>query len=362
MPPLLHIEDLRVCFPGDPQPVIAVDGVSLSVGRGRTTALVGESGCGKSVTALSVLRLLPQPPARIESGQILFHQSRELNGDSACAVPSVDLLRLPDRGLRRIRGRHIAMVFQDPLGSLHPMYTIGEQIMEAVTLHLGMSRQAAREAAVEALHRVGIASPRRRLNDYAHQFSGGMQQRVMIAMALACRPSLLIADEPTTALDVSVQAQILDLLRSLQVESGLSILLITHDFGVVSELADDVYVMYAGRIVEHAPAAMLLGEPLHPYTEALLACTPRLDDDGGRFAYIPGGVPDPSCRPPGCAFHPRCTLSMERARASNRIMTRIDDAGRCVLTRCVRKFSEEPSGVPALRELRPSHFVACWER
>ncbi|MEK7732442.1 MAG: ABC transporter ATP-binding protein, partial [Planctomycetota bacterium] len=256
----------------------------------------------------------------------------------------------------------IAMIFQEPMTALNPVYSIGEQVVEAVELHQGLRGKAAWEAAVEALRRVGISDAARRSRDYPHQLSGGMRQRVMIAMALSCRPALLIADEPTTALDVTVQRQILELLRAIQAETGMSILLITHDLGVVAEVADDVNVMYAGRIVEHGPVAEVLAHPLHPYTQGLLRCMPRLSQRKERLEVIPGTVPDPRRLPSGCRFHPRCPLSADRARTGDRqtvpVKSEISDT---ILRRCVEEYDVESSGTPTLRELRSNHFVACWE-
>jgi oligopeptide/dipeptide ABC transporter ATP-binding protein len=278
-------------------------------------------------------------------------------------------LRLDEQAMRRIRGNRIAMIFQEPMTALHPVFSIGEQIVEAIELHQPLCGKAAWVEAVELLRKVGIAAAEKRVHDYPHQLSGGMRQRAMIAMALACRPALLIADEPTTALDVTIQAQILDLLRSLQAETGMSVLLIAHDLGVVAETAHYVYVMYAGRIVEHGPTSELLSNPLHPYTQGLLRCMPRIGDRAERLAVIPGAVPDPSRFPSGCRFHPRCALSAERASDTSRHSTCVGDApytancdgSRRILKRCVEVFEAEASGVPALREIRPRHFVACWE-
>jgi oligopeptide/dipeptide ABC transporter ATP-binding protein len=352
--PLLEIEDLRTAFATDERMVPAVDGVSLTIPRGKTVALVGESGCGKSVTALSILRLIPQPPGRIVGGRILF---RELH-----AADPIDLLRVSDREMRSIRGNRIAMIFQEPMTALNPVYSIGEQVVEAVELHQGLRGKAAWAAAVEALRRVGIPDAARRSHDYPHQLSGGMRQRVMIAMALSCKPALLIADEPTTALDVTVQQQILELLRTLQAESGMSILFITHDLGVVAEAAEDVYVMYAGRIVEHGPVADVLAHPLHPYTQGLMRCMPRLSRRMDRLEVIPGSVPDPRRPPSGCRFHPRCPLSADHARAGRRVSLPVkSEISDTVLRRCVEEYDGEPSGLPTLGELAPGHFVACWE-
>jgi oligopeptide transport system ATP-binding protein len=380
-----------------------VDRVSLDVRRSQTVALVGESGCGKSVTALSIMRLLPSPPARIVSGKIRFHNSEAANDEQTVRVhhstidnqqttiePSrrlkptarvaepLSLLTLPERDMRRIRGGRIAMIFQEPLTSLNPVFTIGEQVIEAIELHQPVRGKQAREQAVEMLHRVGIPDPQRRIRDYPHQLSGGMRQRVMIAMALACEPVLLIADEPTTALDVTTQAQILDLLRRIQSETGMSLLLITHDLGVVSEVADYVYVMYSGRIIEHAKTAELFADPLHPYTKGLMRCTPRLGPRTDLLEVIPGVVPNPSNPPTGCRFHPRCPLSAERARCyiaeersagsqGKATERRSDEAtialpeGGVVLRRCVERFDGAASGVPELRAIRPRHYAACWE-
>lgn len=337
--PLLEIQDLVVSFPAiasdrrSSARLRAVRDVSLSIYPRQTLALVGESGCGKSVTALSILRLLPSPPARYEQGRILWYPGLT-PGSPVSATGPVDLLRLPERQMRSIRGGQIAMIFQEPMTSLNPVFTIGQQILEAILLHQNVNRSAALEIAVDALREVGIAEPAARLQEYPHQLSGGMRQRVMIAMALACQPSLLIADEPTTALDVTIQAQILDLLRQLQERRGMSILLITHDLGVVAENADVVAVMYAGRIVEYGRVEDVFDHPLHPYTQGLFASMPRLGQVQARLRTIPGNVPDLSELPSGCAFHPRC-FSM---------------AGD---PRCAAED-------PALREVRPQHWVACW--
>ncbi len=261
------------------------------------------------------------------------------------------------------------MIFQEPMTALNPVFSIGEQIVEAIELHQPLRGKGAWAETVELLRKVGITAAEKRVHDYPHQLSGGMRQRAMIAMALACRPALLIADEPTTALDVTIQSQILELLRSLQAETGMSVLLITHDLGVVAETADYVYVMYAGRIVEHAPTTEMFANPLHPYTQGLLRCTPRIGDRAERLAVIPGAVPDPSRFPSGCRFHPRCALSAERASATSRHSRCVGDApysagsaaNQHVLRRCVEEFEAEASGVPALREAATGHFVACWE-
>ncbi len=294
-PDLLQIEGLRTVFRTPNGDVAAVDGVDLSVARGKTLGIVGESGCGKSVLSLSIMRLVP-PPGQIAAGRIQFDGR--------------DLLTLPIPEMRAIRGRRIGMIFQEPMTSLNPVYTAGEQIVEAMRAHdPGASSADLRKRAVAALDRVRIPAPDRRFGEYPHQMSGGMRQRVMIAMALACEPDLLIADEPTTALDVTVQAQILDLLRGLQRESGMAIVLITHDLGVVAEMADEIAVMYAGKVVERAPAAAIFDDPQHPYTLGLLGSIPRIETTADRLLAIEGTVPPPFDPPPGCRFHPRCVFA-----------------------------------------------------
>ena len=315
MTALLTIDGLRTTFPGGRAPFAAVDGVSVSVERGRTLGIVGESGCGKSMLSLSVMRLVP-PPGRVAAGRVVFDGQ--------------DLLGLPPAAMRGLRGRRIAMIFQEPMTSLNPAYTVGVQIMEAMAAHERGARNL-RARAAAALDRVRIPSPDRRLDEYPHQMSGGMRQRVMIAMALSCAPDLLIADEPTTALDVTVQAQILDLLRDLQAQSGMAIVLITHDLGVVAEMADEVAVMYAGRVVEHAPATALFDDPQHPYTLGLLGSVPRLEQDRDRLLAIEGAVPAAGSLPPGCRFHPRCVFGVTECTASP----------------------------PALRALGTAHEAAC---
>jgi peptide/nickel transport system ATP-binding protein len=301
---LVEIRALNVSFTSDDGPLEAVRDVTLTIPRGRTVGLVGESGSGKTLTGLSLLQLVP-PPGRI-AGEIRYHRK-------AGEAP-VDIARMAPDGeaIRSIRGREIAMVFQEPMSSLTPVYTIGQQIIEMVRLHQGLGRREARAAAVEMLRRVGIPSPEQRVDEYPHQLSGGMRQRAMIAMALCCSPSLLIADEPTTALDVTVQAQILDLLRELQSELGMAILMISHDLGVIADLADEVAVMYAGRIVERGPADAIFYEPRHPYTQALLRCAPVLGRQHERLYAIPGTVPNLRSMPPGCAFGPRCERRFDR--------------------------------------------------
>jgi peptide/nickel transport system ATP-binding protein/oligopeptide transport system ATP-binding protein len=314
---LLSIEGLRTVFRTSNGDVAAVDGVDLSLARGKTLGIVGESGCGKSVLSLSVMGLVP-PPGRIAAGRILF------DGD--------DLSGMPAAQMRAIRGRRIGMIFQEPMTSLNPVYTAGDQIVEAMRAHDPTASAAdLRKRAVAALDRVRIPAPDRRFGEYPHQMSGGMRQRVMIAMALACEPDLVIADEPTTALDVTVQAQILDLLRSLQRESGMAIVLITHDLGVVAEMADEIAVMYAGKVVERAPTPAIFDDPQHPYTLGLLGSIPRIETQTDRLLAIEGTVPPPFDPPPGCRFNPRCVFA---------------DAG-CTVE------------MPALRPLGVDHMVAC---
>jgi len=364
---LLRLHHLRVAVDAARGAIHIVDDVSIAVGRGETVALVGESGCGKSMTAFAVLRLLA-PPCRVVSGEILLRP-----GD---AGPPLDLLRASARRMRSIRGARIAMIFQEPMTALNPVYTVGEQIVEAIRLHRRVSPRNARARAVELLRRVSLPEPERIAREYPHRLSGGMLQRAVIAMALACAPQLLIADEPTTALDATTQREVLDLLRDLQAADGMGMLLITHDLGIVADVADQVYVMYAGRIVEHGPTADVLSRPLHPYTQGLLECTPRMGRGKQRLETIRGSVPDPSDWPSGCRFHPRCSLSERLANAKTEAAssttmfpeTVLFPDGRHALRRCVTGGDSEgaPSpgdgdGAPSLRALRPGHFVACWE-
>jgi oligopeptide/dipeptide ABC transporter ATP-binding protein len=316
---LLEIDGLTTEFATERGRVRAVDGVSLAVDRGQTVGVVGESGCGKSVTALSIMRLVADPPGRIAGGRVLYD--------------GTDLLALPEKEMRARRGKSLSMIFQEPMTSLNPVYTAGEQVAEAVRAHEPTTRRAARARAVDMLRLVGIPAPEERAAAYPHQLSGGMRQRVMIAMALVCRPGLLIADEPTTALDVTIQAQILELLGRLRAELGMGVLLITHDLGVVAETCDEVVVMYAGRVVEQAPVARLFAAPRHPYTGGLLASVPRLDlAPGERLTEIPGMVPPLHARPPGCKFQDRCARVEERCRAAE----------------------------PPLAALAPGHLARCW--
>jgi peptide/nickel transport system ATP-binding protein len=316
--PILSVQDLRTHFFTDTAVIRAVDGVSFDVRAGETLAVVGESGSGKSVTALSILRLVAQPPGRIVGGSVWFGGR--------------DLVRVSEREMRAIRGKAISMIFQEPMTSLNPVYTCGEQIIETIVLHERLSRPDARRRAVEMLDLVGIPSPGQRVDEYPHQMSGGMRQRVMIAMALACRPSVLIADEPTTALDVTIQAQILELLKQLQKDLGMAVVLITHDLGVVAETADHVAVMYAGRVAEYCDVRSAFHQPLHPYTAGLQASLPRLDGTQDRLRVIPGSVPNPARFPSGCRFHPRCPVAQNRCLNDPELVTVRDGH----LSRCLR--------------------------
>ena len=339
--PLLEIRDLNIGFDTDKGLVRPVQDLSLSIYPGQTVALVGESGCGKSVTALSILRLISQPPGRFLGGEIL------LNGR--------DLLKLPEADMRRVRGKEIAMIFQEPMTSLNPVFTIGDQIAEVVVLHQNVSQRQAYIVAEEALREVGIADPGRRLHEYPHQMSGGMRQRVMIAMALACKPKLLIADEPTTALDVTIQAQILELLRKLQNDTGMAILLITHDLGVVAENADVVGVMYASRLVEFATVEELFDRPQHPYTQGLFRSVPKLGTDAQRLETIAGTVPNPARFPVGCKFHPRCAMTRQLAVAApdeQLVEIRAPEETFRIMRQCT-------AAEPLLREVSPGHWVSC---
>ena len=320
-PPILRVRNLRTQFHTSAGVVQAVDGVDLTLRQGTVLGLVGESGSGKTVTALSVMRLIPQPPGRIVSGEALF------NGD--------DLMVLKETEMRKIRGKRIAMIFQEPMTSLNPVFTIGNQISEMLRLHLKMNRKEAWARTVELLERVGIPSADQRVKEYPHQLSGGMRQRVMIAMAISCNPEIIFADEPTTALDVTIQAQILALLEQLQNRLGMAMLLISHDLGIIAEVAHEVAIMYAGRIVEEAGTTELFANPQHPYTQGLLASLPRFDRAGSRqkrLTAIPGTVPDLTELPSGCTFTPRCGVAIPH----------------CSL--------EEPP----LKEIRPGHRVRCW--
>ncbi len=295
--PLLSIEALKIYFYGRDKISRAVDGVSYQIHAGETVCLVGESGCGKTVSALSVLGLVPSPPGKIVGGRIIF------KGE--------DILHFDDAAMQKIRGNQIAMVFQEPLTSLNPVFTIGDQIGEAIRTHERIGREELSDRCIQLLKDMGIPSPEQRLKDYPHQLSGGQRQRVMIAMALSCNPDVIIADEPTTALDVTVQAQILNLMKSIQERASMSILYITHDLGVVSSIADRVYVMYAGLIVEQGNVDQVFGNPGHPYTRGLLASLPNRSKRDRRLHTIPGAVPNPAYKPEGCPFHPRCSHAVK---------------------------------------------------
>ena len=324
---ILEIKNLKTQFFLDRGTVKAVDGVNLKLDRRSTVGIVGESGCGKSITAMSIMRLIKSPPGKITAGEILLHQ----NGGGQV----IDIVKLDPKGakMRSIRGGEISMVFQEPMTSLNPLYTVGAQIAEVVQLHQNVGRKEALQRALEMLHKVHISAPKQRLYQYPHQLSGGMRQRVMIALALSCNPAILVADEPTTALDVTVQAQILDLMRELQRDFGSSIIMITHNLGVVSQMADHVAVMYMGKIVEYAPVGELFHQPLHPYTVGLLNSVPVLGKKA-RQALVPikGIVPSPTENIQGCAFASRCPHVMERCRIE----------------------------YPPLKEIQPKHQVACW--
>jgi oligopeptide/dipeptide ABC transporter ATP-binding protein len=314
---LLEVSNLTTAFATARGEITAVENVSFSLDAGEILGIVGESGSGKSVTALTIMGLLPQPPARVATGEVRF------DGHV--------LTRLSDARMQRIRGPGIAMVFQEPMTSLNPVFTIGEQVMETLRAHERLSQKALFDRSLEMLEKVGIPSAARRMSDYPHQLSGGQRQRVMLAIALACRPRLLIADEPTTALDVTIQAQILDLMMDLRDEFGMAIIVITHNMGVVAETADRVLVMYAGRIVEEAPVAQLFDNPLHPYTRGLLECVPSLGQDHERLVAIPGTLPDPARRPAGCRYVPRCRHAIPACSA----------------------------GIPPLAAFTPGHTAAC---
>jgi len=314
----LEIKDLRISFASHGKRVEVVSGVSINVPKGKIVGVVGESGCGKTVTALSTMRLIPEPPGKIDSGEIIF--------DGA------DLLKYSDRDMRSIRGNRISMIFQEPISSLNPVFTVGDQIGEALRTHLNLSRQEEKQRVIELLKLVGIPEPERRMNNYPHEMSGGMSQRVMIAMALSCSPEVLIADEPTTALDVTIQAGILDLIDGLIEKMGMAVLLITHDLGIIAEVADEVYVMYAGKVVEHGFTEDIFKEPHHPYTVGLLNSVPDLHENKERLNAIPGVVPSPENFPSGCRFQDRCTLVIDKCRTDE----------------------------PPLEELGDGHTAACW--
>ena len=318
MKPLLKVHSLSTHFFMEEGVVKAVENVSFEIRAGEILSLVGESGCGKSVTGLSILKLIPTPPGRIVSGEILFDGR--------------NLLQLEEKQMERVRGNDISMIFQEPMTSLNPVFTIGNQIMEAITLHQGVDGTEARKRTVEMLDRVQIPSPETRIDAYPHQLSGGMRQRAMIAMALSCRPKLLIADEPTTALDVTIQAQVLRLLKEIQREMGMAVMLITHDLGVVSEIADRVAVMYAGRIFEYGPIEAIFSEMRNPYTRGLMNSIPSLIERKKRLDTIPGQVPNPMDLPTGCKFHPRCYLMIEDCKKEEPPLFQVngDHFSRCI--------------------------------
>jgi oligopeptide/dipeptide ABC transporter ATP-binding protein len=322
---LLDVIELRTHFATDHGIVRSVDGVSLHVDAGETLGIVGESGCGKSVTALSIMRLVPSPPGLIAGGEIRFRGR--------------DLATLTEAEMQDVRGDSIAMIYQEPMTCLNPVHTIGKQISEALVRHRHLGREEARARAVELLRLVGIPLPEQRADAYPHQLSGGMRQRVMIAMALSCNPQLLIADEPTTALDVTVQAQILELLQRLQQEFGMATMLITHDLGVVAEMCERVVVMYAGRVVEEADVLSLFARPLHPYTEGLLASIPRLEGDRETLFAIPGSVPNPAARPPGCSFAARCSYAMDRCHTEDPPLERFAPGAKAACFLAAERFA-----------------------
>lgn len=321
---LLSVQDLKVYFIGDHVVSRALDGVSYAIKKGETVCLVGESGCGKTVSALTILSLIPQPPGKIMGGKVLF------NGEN--------LLTLSENEMQKIRGNHIAMVFQEPMTSLNPVLTIGNQIEEAIMVHEEVDKEELRQRCLQLLMEVGIASPKKFLGNYPHQLSGGQRQRVMIAMALACNPDLVIADEPTTALDVTIQAQILDLFAELQKKRHMSLLYITHDLGVVANIADYIYVMYAGIIAEQGYTHEIFHNPHHPYTQALLASLPSRAKRGSMIHTIPGTVPDPAYRPRGCPFHPRCTFTIDACRSE---FPRMCDYGKGHSSRCPVLYEQD---------------------
>lgn len=314
----LEIKDLRISFSSDGKRVEVVSGVSISVPKGKIVGVVGESGCGKTVTALSTMRLIPEPPGKIDNGEIMF--------DGA------DLLNYSERDMRSVRGNRISMIFQEPISSLNPVFTVGDQIGEALRTHLSISRQEEKERVIELLKLVGIPAPERRMNNYPHELSGGMSQRVMIAMALSCNPEVLIADEPTTALDVTIQAGILKLIDELRIQMGMAVLLITHDLGIIAEVADEVYVMYAGKVIEHGYTADIFREPHHPYTVGLLNSIPDLHENKEMLNPIPGVVPSPDNFPQGCRFQDRCPLAIDKCKTTE----------------------------PLLEDVGEGHKAACW--
>ncbi len=345
--PLLRIENLAVSFATERGQIPAVNGVSLCVYPGQTLAVVGESGCGKSVSALSTMQLIPRPPGSIDRGQIWWQPDAQ--------TPARDLLTFDERQMRDIRGNDIAMIFQEPMTSLNPVYTVGDQILEAIRLHQRVTRAQARAIALEALTDVGIADPASRLRDYPHQLSGGMRQRIMIAMALACQPKLLLADEPTTALDVTIQAQILDLLRHLQISRQMAIMLITHDLGVVAENADAVAVMYAGRVVEYGSVVDIFERPLHPYTVGLFQSMPVLGNEAHRLVLLEGQVPNLAVD----AREPAWDLE---GRRTEQVVPALPELADVIMHdgRAMRIFRRSAAEQPSLRQVQPGHWVAAY--
>ena len=314
----LEIKDLRISFASEGKRVEVVSGITINIPKGKIVGVVGESGCGKTVTALAAMKLIPEPPGKIDEGEIIFDGS--------------NLLNYSDRDMRSIRGNRITMIFQEPISSLNPVFTVGDQIREVLSTHLNLSREQEKERVIELLKLVGIPAPERRMKNYPHEMSGGMSQRVMIAMALACNPEVLIADEPTTALDVTIQAGILKLIDDLRIKMGMAVLLITHDLGIIAEVADEVYVMYAGKVVEHAYTADIFKDPHHPYTVGLLNSIPDLHENKEMLNAIPGVVPSPENFPSGCRFQDRCPLVIDKCRENE----------------------------PPLEEVGDGHRAACW--
>lgn len=307
----LEIKDIRISFARDGKRVEVVSGVTINIPKGKIVGVVGESGCGKTVTALSAMRLIPEPPGSIDSGEIIF--------DGA------NLLNYSDRDMRSVRGNRISMIFQEPISSLNPVFTVGDQIGEALSTHQNLTKQERKDRVIELLTLVGIPAPERRINNYPHEMSGGMSQRVMIAMALGCNPEVLIADEPTTALDVTIQAGILELINELREKMGMAVLLITHDLGIIAEVADEVYVMYAGKVVEHGYTSDIFKEPRHPYTVGLLNSVPDLHENKEMLNAIPGVVPSPDNFPGGCRFQDRCNLVIDKCRIDEPLLEKVGE-------------------------------------
>jgi peptide/nickel transport system ATP-binding protein len=354
--PLLEIKDLRVSFPLEEGMVQAVAGVNLKIFPGQVVGVVGESGCGKTVTAQSILRIIP-PPGRIDSGQILFRAPGQTENGAGDHVVDIARLDSKDEALRQIRGNDIAMIFQEPMSAFSPVHTIGSQIMEAILLHQPVTEKEARDKTVELLRLVGISNAEERVDNYPHQFSGGMRQRAMIAMALSCNPSLLIADEPTTALDVTIQAQILDLLRRLQQQFGMAVMFITHNLGVIAQTADHIAIMYLGQVVEEGPVREILRNPKHPYTMDLLRAVPRLGKTAGqRLVAIKGTIPSPFQRPTGCPFHPRCSRMIQGV--CNTHIPQLVQLNEIHSVRCVLYEPQAPQPNPEPADVRAAPTAA----